>query len=186
VAAKDDAILTAALELLARDGYSRMSVDAVARRAGVSKPTVYLRYPSKGELATAALESLRLREAPGRTDDIEADLVAHLEHFRATLDRVNGMAMIGTCLAEQSAHPELLTLLRTRTVLPRRSLLTDILTDGVRTGELRAELDPEAIASALLGTYYADYLAGRTPAAGWAAHTVRTVLLGCTARTPGR
>ena len=60
----DRAILEAALTLMARDGYARMSVDAVAAEAGVSKPTLYLRYPSKAALATAALAHVREETAP--------------------------------------------------------------------------------------------------------------------------
>ena len=51
---------------MARDGYARMSVDAVAAEAGVSKPTLYLRYPSKAALATAALAHVREETAPKR------------------------------------------------------------------------------------------------------------------------
>src|SRR5262245_41964594 len=60
----DDAILAAALAELGERGYARMSMDAVAARAGVSKPTVYLRHPTKAELATAAIASMRAQPRP--------------------------------------------------------------------------------------------------------------------------
>ncbi len=41
----NDAILTAARELLVEVGYAELSMEAVAARAGVSKPTLYLRWP---------------------------------------------------------------------------------------------------------------------------------------------
>jgi AcrR family transcriptional regulator len=46
-----------------------MSVDAVAAEAGVSKPTLYLRYPSKAALATAALAHLPEQTAPAKTGE---------------------------------------------------------------------------------------------------------------------
>ena len=57
------------------------------------------------------------------TGDTRADLVGLLDDFAAVLARVRGMPMIGTCLAEEAHTPELLQLLRARTVLPRRELL---------------------------------------------------------------
>ena len=74
----DDSILAAARAELAEHGYARMSVDGVAARAGVSKPTVYLRHRTKAELATAAIASMRVQPRPAPTDDVRADLVAHL------------------------------------------------------------------------------------------------------------
>jgi AcrR family transcriptional regulator len=51
--------LQAALELLAEVGFERMSIDAIATRAGVGKTTIYRRYDSKEELVAEAIESLR-------------------------------------------------------------------------------------------------------------------------------
>lgn len=45
--AREDAILTAALELLAETGYADMSMDAIAARARSSKATIYRRWPGK-------------------------------------------------------------------------------------------------------------------------------------------
>ena len=105
----DDAILAAAR---AERGYARMTIDAVAARAGVSKPTIYLRHPTKADLATAAIASMRVQPRPAPTDDVRADLIAHLRLLRAGLERPNGMTMLGTVLAEESDTPELLALFR--------------------------------------------------------------------------
>src|SRR5690242_18346775 len=78
----DQAILDAALDLLSEDGYARMSMDAVAARAGVTKPTVYLRYKGKAELAGAALAAHAPGDSPAETGDLRADLIAHLGHLR--------------------------------------------------------------------------------------------------------
>src|SRR5919204_5612287 len=119
-AAVDEAILEAALAEMAEQGYARMSVDAVASRAGVSKPTLYLRHPSKAALATAAVASLRSSPRPEPTGDTRADLVALLRLFRSGVERPYGIAMIGTVLAEEAHTPELMRLFRERLVEPRR------------------------------------------------------------------
>ena len=51
----DQAILDAALEILNAKGYAGLSIDGVAARAGVGRPTIYRRWPSKPALVIAAL-----------------------------------------------------------------------------------------------------------------------------------
>jgi AcrR family transcriptional regulator len=175
-AEKDAAILRAALELLASHGYTRLTLDQVAAAAGVSKSTVFLRWKTKADLLTAALESARMADAPPLTGEVRADLVAILEDFGATVARVRGMSLIGTCLAEEAHTPELLALLRERTVLPRRALLRGVLERAREAGSVRADMDAEAAVSALLGPFYADYMAGRGGRPGWAGKAVDLVL----------
>ncbi|MBL8235450.1 MAG: helix-turn-helix transcriptional regulator, partial [Bryobacterales bacterium] len=71
-------ILDAALRLLAAQGYSRMSLDAIAVDARVSKPTMYRRWSSKADLATAALRTLQLAEPRPDSGSTPADLIATL------------------------------------------------------------------------------------------------------------
>lgn len=174
---KEAAILREALRLLSTEGYARMTLQLVADAAGVSKSTIHLRWQTKADLVTAALEAMRMVHADAGTGDTRADLVAILEDFAATVEQVNGMALIGTCLAEEGRAPELLQLLRERTVLPRRELLREVLERAVAAGEVRSGVDLEGAVSALLGPYYADHLAGRV-APGWAPAAVDLVLAG--------
>ena len=81
--ALDRAILDAAVHLLSTQGYARMSMDAVAARAGVSKATIYLRYAGKADLATAAIAHLRETGRPEPTGDLRADLLAQLRSWDA-------------------------------------------------------------------------------------------------------
>src|SRR3954462_1507429 len=99
-AAADRGILDAAFELLSEEGYARMSMDAVAARAGVTKPTVYLRYKGKADLVTAAVAAHAVGELPAETGDLRADLIAQLRHFRRDTERSAGLALVGNVLAE--------------------------------------------------------------------------------------
>ncbi|WP_254665813.1 TetR/AcrR family transcriptional regulator [Streptomyces sp. WMMB 322] len=175
-AEKDTAILRAALELLASHGYTRMSLNQVASAACVSKSTIHLRWKTKADLVTAALEAARMVSAQPLTGDVRSDLVAILDDFATTVQQVRGMAMIGTCLAEEAHTPELLALLRERTVLPRRAMLRDVLEQARERGEIVADADLETVVSALLGPFYADYMAGRGGWPGWAENAVDLVL----------
>jgi AcrR family transcriptional regulator len=176
--ATDAAILDAAMAEMGERGYARMSVDAVAARAGVSKPTIYLRHSCKAELATAALAAYQQRALPRATGDTRADLAALLRHLRRGVERPFGMAMIGTVLAEQDHTPELLALFRTRLVAPRRAALRAVLEAARDRGELRADADIDAAVAALVGAYYAQYLTGQPFPRRWPAPVVDVVLDG--------
>jgi AcrR family transcriptional regulator len=174
----DDAILAAARAELAEHGYSRMSVDGVAARAGVSKPTVYLRHRTKADLATAAIASMRVQPRPAPTDDVRADLVAHLRLLRAGLERPHGMAMLGTMLAEEHDTPELLELFRERLVAPRRRELRAVLEAARARGELRDGANLDAAVNALVGGLLARYLAGEALGGRFVTTLVDTILNG--------
>jgi AcrR family transcriptional regulator len=152
-------ILEVALQQLVQDGYSRMSLDAIAITAGVSKPTIYRRWTGKADLATAALRTLQLSEPPVDTGSTVGDLTAHLQNFARNLLRPHGMALVGTVLAEETHTPELLRLFRERIVQPRRQTLQKILDRAKARKELRPGVNTEAAVTALVGAFYARYLA---------------------------
>lgn len=104
-----------------------------------------------------------------------------MEHFRRGLDRPNGMAMLGTVLAEEHETPELLASFRQYLVAPRRAALGALLERAMARGELRADADLELAANMLVGSYYAQYLAGSPFSDDWAARVVDAVLAGITA-----
>lgn len=177
----DRRILGAALRLLARDGYARMSLDAVAALAGVTKPTIYRRYQGKAALAEAALAALaatRDESVPVATGVLRADLVAQLRHFRRGVSRPAGVALVGTVLAEEQETPGLLALYRERIVTPRRRLIRRVLELAVARGELRPDADLDLAGNALIGAYYAQYLAGTPFPDDWEEQVVAVILDG--------
>lgn len=176
-AAHDDAILEAAARLLGEQGYSRMSMEAVAAAAGVSKPTLYLRYAGKAELAAAAFERLRVGGAPALTGDLRADLVAQLGHLRRVFERV-GMSMVGVCLAEADHVPDLIARLRERSLEPGRQLMRDAFAAAQARGEIAADADVETTVESAIGAYYARYLAGRPFDDGWEGRVADAALRG--------
>jgi AcrR family transcriptional regulator len=180
--AVDEAILAAARAELAERGYARMSVDAVAARAGVSKPTVYLRHPTKADLATAAIASMRAAPRPAPTGDARADLLAQLRLLRAGLERPYGMATLGTVLAEEHETPELLVLFRERLVAPRRHELRAVLEAAREHGEVREDANLDVAVAALVGAFFARYLAGDSLGGRFVTTLVDTVLDGLRAQ----
>jgi AcrR family transcriptional regulator len=164
----DPAILAAAEQQLRELGYARMSLESVAAAAGTSVPSVRRRFGSKAALAEAVIGSLRVAEIPAAAGPPRARALAILENFHRNLMRPEAMAVVGTLLAEERRHPELLRAFRARLAGPRRALLREALADGVEAGELPASTDPEVIASLLIGSFYARYIATSDLPDDWA------------------
>src|ERR1700759_3209856 len=70
----DAAIHRATLELLVRDGYQATTIQAIARRAGVSAPSIYRRWSSKAELIEDAVFPSGLLAPESLTGDVITDL----------------------------------------------------------------------------------------------------------------
>jgi AcrR family transcriptional regulator len=168
-------VIAATLDHLAEHGYQGMSMEAIAAAAGVGKPSIYRRWPSKADLATAALSELQSQEARVVGRDSRQKLVSHLRGFRKSLLRRNGMAMLGTILAEEHRTPELMQLFRSRVVVRRRQLLKELIEQGVVAGEIRPGADIDAAVNLLVGSFYARYLAGQAISDQWPARAVAMI-----------
>lgn len=156
----DAAILDATLRLLARDGYARMSLQAVADEAGVSKATIHLRWSTKANLATAALEHQRLVDLAAPTGETRKDLLDQIRWHESAAERFSAMGLVGACLAEERTTPELMRLLRERAARPRLQNLVAVLDAARDRGEIDSDADVQAAARLLFGTFYAAYLPG--------------------------
>lgn len=172
----DRVILETTLRLIATEGYVRMSMDEIASEAGVSKSTIYLRYDSKEDLATAALAYLRIEHAPSANNDVRSDLIEQMLHFRHTFDELSGMSMLGTILMEERHTPKLLELWRERTSSPYRRVLKEILEHAQERGEIRVDGDLGTAIDMLLGAYYARYLSEEPFTNNWPQPLVNAVL----------
>jgi AcrR family transcriptional regulator len=171
----DRAILAAAEQQLGELGYALMSLESVAAAAGTTVPSVRRRFGSKAGLAGAVIGSLRVTPLPAATWPPRARTLMILQNFHRNLLRENAMALVGTMLAEERRHPELLQTFRTRLAQPRRAMLRQALTDGIRAGELPPSTDPEVLANMLIGSFYARYLATSDLPEDWAEQTLSPV-----------
>jgi len=168
------AILAAAERQLGELGYARMSLESVAAAAGTTVPSVRRRFQSKAELVGAVIDSLRVADLPAAEGPPRARALAILRNFQDNLRRTDAMSVVGTLLAEERRHPELLETFCRRLVGPRRALLRQALADGIEAGEL-PPADPEVLASMLIGSFYARYLATSEIPADWPDRTLRPV-----------
>jgi AcrR family transcriptional regulator len=173
----DRAILDATLQELRDVGYQRMSLDGIATRAGVSKPTIYRRWPNKPSLAIGAIEVLVAQEGPVTTGNTRNDLKRQLQHAHDNLQRASSVTLIGTLLAEKERHPRFLETYRERLVRPRRAKITEILRAAQERGEIREDADIETAALILTGFLPANYIVSDKPQIGdWLGPGVDLVL----------
>ena len=171
----DERILAATRDLLAERGYAGTTIAAVARAAGTTRPSVYLRWPSQEELVTSAIAAMPLPLPLPVTADVHGDLLAELRHFHAAVTRPHGVNLVGTVLAEEHSTPALLAEFRRRLLRPRRTRVERILRRGVAAGVLRADLDVDVATNVVIGSFYARYLAASHVPATWPARVLATV-----------
>ncbi|HEX3539197.1 MAG TPA: TetR/AcrR family transcriptional regulator [Acidimicrobiales bacterium] len=166
-AATDTAILDAASELIAQRGYRGMTVGAVAATAGVSEPTVYLRYATKHDLAVAAVARRPFLTHPPDTGDSIEDLAALLTALVETAEAI-GMSIVGVVLAEEPEHPELLAHWRATVGSVGLRAVDTIIERGRRRGDIRPDLHAPLVADLIVGAYLARYTHQGPPDRRWA------------------
>lgn len=177
----DERILEATRRLLAEQGYSRMSMDAVAQASGVSRPTIYLRWPSKEELVIAAVEDLEQPDRTVPTDDTYGDLQRILRDVKTSfVDHGNAMLM-GPIQTERHHSPRLYEAFRDRLLRPRRGSVRRILEHGIDRGTIRADLDVDATTNALVGSLYAKLMTGDEITDDFTDRVVETIWAGIAA-----
>lgn len=159
----DRLILETTHRLLRELGYDRLTIDAVARDAGVARTTVYRRYRDKADLVSAAIQTLRQPIKRSASGDTRQDLIAHLDGVR----RNYGMSLAGTLLMEEPYNPRLLGLFRERMVLPQRQMVAETIRDGIERGQIRPDVDIERFLDLLLGALFAAVFAGGRPGPDW-------------------
>jgi AcrR family transcriptional regulator len=148
-------ILRAALDLLQTKGFSALSVDAIAARAGVGKATIYRWWPNKAAVVMDAFLADTAPDMPfpdtGSTrEDLRRQMRSVIRLFNTPAVRGPFVALIGA-----SQHdPALAAALRERFVANRRDAAKAVLARGIERGELRPDLDLDVAIDALYGALY--------------------------------
>jgi AcrR family transcriptional regulator len=158
------AILAAARALLEEGGLPAVTVEGIARRAGVGKPTVYRHWPNAPAVAMAAfLETAASapEAAPAGVPPLEA-LRWQLAGIAAAFADRTGRgvkAMVAASLGET----ELAKAFRNQFIAASRAAGRELLERAVAAGELRADLDLEVTLDLVYGPLYYRLLVGHAP-----------------------
>lgn len=173
--ALDAAVLAAATALLVESGIGGITYEAVAERAGTSRPAVYRRFATHTDLVVAALSNLQAGTRPEPTGDHRRDLEAELRSFAEAITGAASITLVGSVLVgdidERVRHTY-----RTSIVAPRRARVATILAAAAEDGELTpdAALRRHAV-TMCTGSWYAFALAGEDPSPQWPERTVDLV-----------
>ena len=183
----DEAVLRAAHERLSRDGYDRTTIDDVARDAGVTRPTVYRRWPSKAQLAIAAVAGMVAETRHAPSGDTRADILDIARSLESGFLDAKYLGLLGTAIVERAHHPEIFELYRENLVVPRRGSVRAVLDHGIALGQVRPDTDVDVVVAMLVGSFYAAQLAGdRTGLTGWAERVTDAVMQLIAAPAPPR
>lgn len=145
------AILQATLELLAEVGFERMSIDAIATRAGVGKTTIYRRYTSKEELVADAIESLREEVVIPNTGNLWGDIDALIVNAAQVTLSPLGRQTVAMLISSASSNPKFAQIYWTKYLQPRRQAFGVVLERAKARNEIQKDLDSDLVFDAISG-----------------------------------
>ncbi|MBP2402536.1 Bacterial regulatory proteins, tetR family [Streptomyces netropsis] len=152
-AAVDTAVIETVLRLL-EEGVTigDLSMERIAREAGVGKATVYRRWAGKEALMLDVMRSLdNVRQPPAAGESVRDDLVTMLEFMRRRGLAKRSSALLRTVVAQMQAQPKLWKEYHDTVVTARREALLAVLRRGTLTGEIRADRDLDLLADLFVG-----------------------------------
>jgi len=158
----DAAIRTATLELLVQAGYNQLSIEGVARRAGVGKGTIYRRWPSKAHLVhDVVFPDGPGSEMPSETGDLAADLRRIVAGTLRNFVRREARSAIPGLMAEFRDDPELHEVLTARLERRARASFRELIEHGVARNAVRPDVDPDTVFDMIAGTIvFATHVGG--------------------------
>jgi AcrR family transcriptional regulator len=151
----EEKIVEAMLRLMRHGiGLRAMSMEAIVGEAGISKATLYRRWPSKEALLLHLLERLEA-ETEEETDltgvPLRDGLFRVLESIRRTYLSERSDTNLAVLTAEIRTLPELNATFLRAVIGPRRQALYDLLSAAQHRGEIRPDLDPVLIGELIVG-----------------------------------
>ena len=153
----DAAILIAALELFISHGIAGVSIEQVAKRAGVGKPTVYRRWATKERLVADAIES-HVGSDLQWPDHDEIEAVAPRELVRRNLAAAartaadpKFRALVAQIYGSAVTNPLLMQTYWTHHIAPRRALVISMLERAQADGDVAEDADLEVLVDMLAG-----------------------------------
>jgi AcrR family transcriptional regulator len=182
-AATDAAIIRAAVDLMTEGGVEATTLTAVARRAGVARATVYLRWPSRSALIGAAARAAVGGQVMPLTGEVDHDIRMGSAWLQRVFELPSTPAMLPEMVRGVLARPPELSF---DAVAPRRREFARLYRAGAEAAGLDPTVDPHLAFDMLLGTAIAHLLAnGRPMAKADADQLAEVIIAGLRVPTPG-
>lgn len=154
------AILKACRELLHEGGLAAVTMEGIAQRAGVGKPTIYRSWANRYEVAMTALVEAAPRTTSSSRRSSPLDALRHqLRQIAALFDSALGRG-VATMLTAADAESEVARAFRNRFITARRDEGRALLAEAVLMGDLRGAFDPEIALDLIYGPLFYRLLMG--------------------------
>ncbi|MFE6100446.1 TetR/AcrR family transcriptional regulator [Streptomyces laurentii] len=128
-----------------------LSIEKLARTAGVGKATIYRRWPGKEALLIDLLRSLELPEPDLPGTSARDDLVTLLESLRQRGMVKRSNALLHNVFSQMQMYPKLWDAYQRTVIEPRRRMSLDAIRRGMANGEIRPDLDVELVNDLVTG-----------------------------------
>ncbi|WP_181361933.1 TetR/AcrR family transcriptional regulator [Streptomyces sp. MA5143a] len=159
-----EAIRAAVFEELAAVGYARMSIEGIARRAGVGKTAVYRRWRSKLHLVLDLVSAVAVQGLPTPdTGSLEGDLRLLYEVTSRALRHPVAGQIIPDLQAEAARNPDIAEAMQKALSEGQQSVAVGIVAAAVARGEVRAGVDENLALDLISGPLYWRSVVVRTP-----------------------
>ena len=156
-------ILKAAYEMLNEVGFMDLTIEGVAARAEVGKPTIYRRWKTKAALAMDAfLEAVNPEIIFPDTGSVKEDFKEQMQKIVKLMNSPRG-EVLASVIGCGQADEELIAAFRENWLIPRRKDAIAIFQRGVERGELKAEINPEVAIDALYSPLFYRLLLKHQP-----------------------
>jgi AcrR family transcriptional regulator len=158
------AIRNAVMNELAEVGYGRLSIEAVARRAGVGKTAIYRRWSNKLEMVLEIVSDVAGRSVPlPDTGSFAGDLQLLMMIVSRALRHRIASQIIPDLMAEASRNPQIAETLHKALRTHQQSVGDKLIGQAMARGELPEGTDPEMAVDLILGPLYWRLAVARTP-----------------------
>ncbi|MFI2369804.1 TetR/AcrR family transcriptional regulator [Streptomyces sp. NPDC018833] len=159
---------------------SDLSIERIARTAGVGKATIYRRWEGKESLLVDVVRSMEPADPPLPGTSVRDDLVAIVETLRRRGLAKRSSALLHNVFAQMQNYPKLWEMYHRIAVAPRRERMDAVLRRGVENGEIRADVDFDLLGDMFVGPMLVRTVQRPecTPGPGSAELIVDTVLRG--------
>ena len=149
------AIRSAVFAELAAVGFARMSIEGVARRAGVGKTAVYRRWNSKLEVVLDLVPAIASQGLPApSTGSLYGDLRMLLEVAARALRHPIAMQIIPDLLVEAARNPAISDAIKTTLLDGQQGVAAVIVREAVARGDLPEDTDPDRLLELTVGPLY--------------------------------
>ncbi|CAL9429854.1 MULTISPECIES: TetR/AcrR family transcriptional regulator [Streptomyces] len=130
---------------------AELSIERVARTAGVGKATIYRRWSGKEELFVDVVRAAEPSDPPLPGTSMRDDLVVLLEQMRRRGLAKRSSAILHSVHAQMKSSPKIWAAYHAIVVEPRRRLGLEVLRRGQENGELRTDVDLELLSDLFVG-----------------------------------